>query len=205
MDTASGQSIDVELLERARLGDTAAHAELYRAYAPMVYTVARRLLGSNAAAEDALQDCFVEVIRKASHYRGDAGIHGWIRQIAINKALSQLRSPWLRRRVLAAPPRVDGEMARPDPAEPGHDPNERIASHLALSAALDSLAATARAVVWLHDVEGYTHEEVGRLMGRSTSFSKSQLARAYRQLRAILEPETTDEGTEPCLGVLKTV
>jgi RNA polymerase sigma-70 factor (ECF subfamily) len=171
----------------------------------MVFTVARRLLGTDAAAEDVLQDSFVEIIRKASQYRGEAEIYSWIRRIAINKALSQLRSPWVRRRVVAAPPRDDADMPAIDPAEPCHDPGERIASHLALSKALDALAGTARAVVWLHDVEGYTHAEIGRLMGRSTSFSKSQLARAYRQLRDMLEPETTDEGTESCLGVLKTV
>ena len=79
-----------------------------------------------------------------------------------------------------------------------------------LESALRTLSVTARAVVWLYCVEGYTHQEIGKLMGRSTSFSKTQLARARDRLRDILDPEAGEqvsnkEESEPCLGVLKTV
>lgn len=190
--------IGPDILARARAGDRQAHAVLYRAYASMVFTLARRILGSRALAEDVVQDSFVEVIRKAAQFRGDADIGAWIKRIAINKCLSQLRSPWARRRLAVA----DDEASR-DASGAAHDaPAEQ---QLELLRALDALPAMARAVVWLHDVEGYTHKEIGRLMSRSTSFSKSQLARAYRQLRSHLQPEEEDGETEPCLGVLKTV
>jgi len=195
--------IEPETLERARLGDRQAHAALYRAYAPMVFTLARRMLGSKTLAEDVLQDSFVEVIRKASEYRGDAQIGFWIRRIAINKCLSHLRSPWARRRAGGTDPGAPG--AGLELASPGAGTDRRAELEAELERALDAISATARAVVWLHDVEGYTHKEIGRRMGRTTSFSKSQLARAYRELRDLLEPEETVEGTEPCLGVLKTV
>jgi RNA polymerase sigma-70 factor (ECF subfamily) len=185
--------IEPEVLRRAQTGDREAHAALYRAFAPMVYTLARRMLGSSAVAEDVLQDCFVEVIRKAGQFRGDGGVPVglWIRQIAVNKSLSQLRSPWRRRRIEAASiePQAD------DPVEPNSE----------LERALGTLGVTARAVVWLYVVEGYTHDEIGRLMGRSTSFSKSQFSRACQQLRRELQPEVEEDGIEPCLNLLKPV
>jgi RNA polymerase sigma-70 factor (ECF subfamily) len=198
--------IEPAVLQRAQAGDREAHAVLYRAFAPMVYTLARRMLGSAAVAEDVLQDCFVEVIRKAGQFRGDGGVPVglWIRQIAVNKSLSQLRSPWRRRRIQATvvePQAVD----RAEPGLPGLDGNRTTAPENELERALAELSVTARAVVWLYIVEGYTHDEIGRLMGRSTSFSKSQFARACQQLRKELQPEVEKEGIEPCLNLLKPV
>jgi RNA polymerase sigma factor (sigma-70 family) len=198
--------IEPEVLQRARDGDREAHAVLYRTFAPMVYTLARRMLGSTAVAEDVLQDCFVEVIRKAAQFRGDGGVPVgiWIRQIAVNKALSQLRSPWRRRRlaVSGAEPQAD---VQPETGLQGLDGTRPAAPHSELERALGELGATARAVVWLYIVEGYTHDEIGRLMGRSTSFSKSQFARACEQLRRELQPEVQDEEIGPCLNALKPV
>lgn len=205
--------IDANTLERARDGDRQAHAALYRAFAPMVFTLACRMLGSRSLAEDVLQDSFVDVIRKADQFRGDAAIGAWIKRIAINHCLSHLRSPWVRRRI------ATDHDAWPDSADHVSDPDRTVARDAELERALAGLSGTARAVVWLHAVEGYTHGEIAEMTGRSTSFSKSQLARAYRQLRADLEPgpdgrdqvagpdeaDNTDEGTQPCLGVLKTV
>jgi RNA polymerase sigma factor (sigma-70 family) len=179
-------------------GDREAHAVLYRAHAPMVYTLAVRMLGSRALAEDVVQDCFVEVIRKAAQFRGEADIRAWIKQIAINKCLSQLRSPWWQRRAANGGHDVAYEWG----AATDERPPELC---LELLRALDRLTATARTVVWLHDVEGYTHEEIGRRMGRSKSFSKSQLMRAYATLREQLNPQDSQAEKEPCLGVLKTV
>jgi RNA polymerase sigma factor (sigma-70 family) len=207
-------NIDERLLQQARAGDRQAHAALYRAYAPMVYTLAYRMLGAKASAEDVLQDCFVEVIRNAATFRGDGGVHAWIKRIAINKCLSHLRSPWIARRGTG-----NGEASRDAATGRGHasldgtsaslavpaDNARRIDQQQQLARALSALSASARSVVWLHDVEGYTHEEIGRLMGRSTSFSKSQLSRAYRELRELLQEEDTDGEAEPCLGILNTV
>jgi RNA polymerase sigma-70 factor (ECF subfamily) len=198
--------IEPGVLRRAQAGDREAHAALYRAFAPMVYTLARRMLGSSAVAEDVLQDCFVEVIRKAGQFRGDGGVPVglWIRQIAVNKSLSQLRSPWRRRRIEAAVAEPEAND-RAEPGLAGLDGNRTTAPENELERALARLGATARAVVWLYIVEGYTHDEIGRLMGRSTSFSKSQFARACQQLRRELQPEVQEEGIEPCLNLLKPV
>ena len=171
----------------------------------MVFTLARRMLGSASLAEDVVQDSFVDVIRKAGQYRGDGDIGGWIRRIAINKCLSHLRSPWARRRVHVSEDETLVDRARSGAeSQTGASGIDRVLERQSeLESALRALTAMGRAVVWLHCVEGYTHQEIGRLMGRSPSFSKTQFARARDRLRDILEPET--EETEPCLGVLKTV
>jgi RNA polymerase sigma-70 factor (ECF subfamily) len=210
----SDVTIDAALLARARAGDRQAHATLYRAYSPMVFTVAYRILGSRATAEDVLQDSFVEVIRKAGDFRGDSEIGAWIKRIAINKCMSHLRSPWISRRTTVAGGEADGtgpsiaaqanSHALTDQSR-GEDQSLNLARQQELERALAMLSATARAVVWLHDVEGYTHQEIGRMMSRSTSFSKTQLSRAYVQMRSRLNVEPTDQEAEPCLGVLKTV
>src|SRR5688572_9926296 len=168
--------VDTALVTRAQGGDRAAHAEIYTAFAPVVFTLARRMLASKALAEDVLQETFIDVLRKIHGYRGDAEVGFWIRRIAVNKCLMHLRSCWVSRRLPDGDERVALEPTRP----------AALDEQIALERALDELADVARAVVWLHDVEGYTHKEIGRLMGATTSFSKSQLARAHERLRMLL-------------------
>ncbi len=186
--------LDPAIVAGAQRGDRLAHARLFEAYSPMVYTVARRILLSPALAEDALQETFVEVIRKIQTYRGDADVGFWIRRIAVNKCLMHLRSSWTSRRV---------DIEIPDIPCP-YDRGEQAERQIALESALAQISTTARAVVWLHDVEGYTHKEIAGLMGRTTSFSKSQLARAHERLRGYLEGDPVEDGSELCTPVLKT-
>jgi RNA polymerase sigma factor (sigma-70 family) len=177
----------------AQRGDRAAHETLYKLYSPLVYTLARRMLITPALAEDALQETFVEVIRKIQTFRGDGNIGFWIRRIAVNKCLMYLRSSWNARQV---------DIEVPEITVSGGD--ENTDQQMALEAALAKVSATARAVVWLHDVEGYTHKEIARFMGKTTSFSKSQLARAHEKLRGYLADERDEDGSDICTPVLKT-
>ena len=169
------ESADAELLRRARGGDLSAHSELYERFSADVMTVARRILGSPSRAEDVLQDTFVEVIRKVQTFRGHASIGTWIHRIAVNKCLDQMRSRWWSdRRTLDEIPGSSAVEA----LDPGQ--------HWDIEKLLDGLPDVARAVVWLHEAEGYTHREIAELMGRSESFSKSQLQRAHQKLRQAL-------------------
>jgi RNA polymerase sigma factor (sigma-70 family) len=180
-----------EVLARAKRGDRAAHAELYGLFAGSVFTLARRMLASKALAEDVLQETFVEVLCKIDGFRGDAEVGTWIKRIAINKCLMHVRSHWISRRGSTS-----GELV-------GEPESGMLDEQLALERALDQVADVARAVVWLHDVEGYTHAEIGRLMGRTASFSKSQLARAHERLRALLEGPKVESETSLCTPELK--
>jgi RNA polymerase sigma-70 factor (ECF subfamily) len=185
--------VAIEVIARAQCGDRAAHAELYALFAAPVFTLARRMLASRAAAEDVLQETFVEVLCKVGGFRGDAEVGTWIKRIAINKCLMHLRSRWVSRRH----PSGDGEPA-------GEERTGVLDQQLALERALDGVPDVARAVVWLHDVEGYTHVEIGRMMGRTASFSKSQLARAHERLRLLLDGADEEPETSLCTPELKT-
>jgi RNA polymerase sigma factor (sigma-70 family) len=172
-------------LEQARAGEVAAYETIYRTFGPGVTTLARRLLGRRSAVEDLVQDVFVDVLTKLSQFDGRGSFAGWVRSIAVTRCLMQLRSPWQRGlRLLTT----------------GSDglPSLAADSALDLERALDHLGDTARLVVWLHDVEGYTHAEIGALLGGTPSLSKSQLARAHERLRELLEPSG---GVSPCTPV----
>ena len=186
--------VDAATLVRAQHGDREAHAQLYTLFASSVFTVARRILASRALAEDVLQETFVEVLRKIDGYRGTAEFGFWVKRIAINKCLMHLRSGWVSRRSADGEELLLLELARA----------AALDEQVALERAVDELPDTARVVVWLHDVEGYTHKEIGQIMGYTASFSKSQLARAHERLRVLLQGEQEESGTELCTPVLKT-
>jgi len=188
-------NVDAAILARARRGDMKAHEVMYRAYGKPVYTLAIRMLQSPAHADDVLQETSIEVIRKIDTMRDDQAFPGWIKRIAVNKCLGHLRSAWHR---LTAPSVVPEDVAG-ESWQGGDDGLEAASIEGGLDAdrALALLAPMARAVVWLYDVEGYTHQEIGEMMGRTTSFSKSQLSRAHKSLRELLG--NTVEGELPCM------
>ena len=165
------------VVAQAKAGDPAGFEALFRAYESPVYNLCRRICRTAEDAEDVLQETFLEVCRSIGQYREDGSLWGWIRTIAASKALMRLRRNKYR-----------------DTDELHDDVVGRIREdhHLRmdLEAALERLPEVSRAVVWLHDVEGYTHEEIAGMMGKTTSFSKSQLARAHGRLRRWLGEES---------------
>lgn len=177
---------DPAILARARRGDMKAHEVLYASYGSPVYTVAVRMLGEPALAEEVLQDTCIEVIRNVGGFREDAAFGGWVKRIAVNKCLAHLRSAWHRRAQSLEPADDDGPGMEPEAPE---DPAASASHGRDLERALAELSPTARAVVWLYDVEGYTHQEIAELMGKTVSFSKSQLSRAHERLRELLGPD----------------
>lgn len=174
-------AVSEQVLERARAGDASAWRSLYDACASPVYTLIRRMVGQPAVAEELMQDAFVELLRQLHRYSGAGSFTGWVRSIAVSKALMYLRSPACQWARLAA---HLGTAEPPQPAAVAPDELEGAQ----LEQALNALPAATRSVVWLHDVEGYTHEEIAQLFGKTSSFSKSQLARGHERLRAALEP-----------------
>lgn len=187
MDLAPGT------LERARAGEIDALEAIYRSFAPGVTTLARRLLGRLTAAEDLAQDVFVDVLTKLDQYDGRGSFAGWVRTITVTRCLMQLRSPWRRGLRLVTHVGAESRSGEAEPVAP-----EGAQLGLDLERALDRLGETARLVVWLHDVEGYTHAEIGALLGGTPSLSKSQLARAHERLRELLEPSGV---IQPCMPV----
>jgi RNA polymerase sigma-70 factor (ECF subfamily) len=177
--------IDPGIVKRAARGDAKAHEIIYRAYSSPVYSVCLRFTRVPAQAEDLLQETFIEVIRSIAKFRGEAPLGIWIRRVAVSKALMFLRSAWHKRGQSLDD---DWEEMMTD-SQLGHGSPTQPEQAIDLDAALGNLSAVTRTVVWLHDVEGYTHKEIAALLGKSESFSKSQLSRAYQKLRPMLNAE----------------
>lgn len=174
-----------DVLLRAAAGCDEAQSDLYAAVAPATFALIRRVAGNRALAEDLFQDTMMTVYAQLGSFRRQCPIGAWVRQIALSKCLMYLRSPWHRAR-LGLTGEFDGASLPPELA---------LLTTPALNVelfdiqrALESLTPTARAVVWLFEVEGFSHEEIARSFGRSISFSKTQLARAHARLRQWFEP-----------------
>lgn len=175
--------LDPALVARAQDGDRAALAAFYAAFSRPAYTLIRRIV-PGPAADDLLQDAFIDAIRGLPRFKGTAPVGAWFRSVVVRRCFMHLRSPWQRSREFV------GDLLERLEA---HAPSPALA--LDLGRALEGLPALARLVVWLHDVEGYTHEEIAALTGKTPSFSKSQLARAHARLKLALGPtETAGEG-----------
>ena len=177
--------IDPAIVRRAARGDAKAHEIIYRAFSAPVYSVCLRFTRVPAQAEDLLQDTFMEVIRSVPKFRGEAPLGMWIRRIAISKALMFLRSAWHSRGQS-----LDDDWEEMTFESRGLPLNSaRQDQAMDLEVALANLPEVSRTVVWLHDVEGFTHKEIADFMGKTESFSKSQLSRAYQRLRPMLDAE----------------
>lgn len=141
-----------------------------------MFTPALRICGNREEASDVLQDAMLKMIDRIGSFRGDSPFWGWLRQIVVNEALMLLRR------------RLDNALEL-DGHEPVDEapPPAAAADAARLQRALAALPDATRSVLWLYHAEGYTHEEIGTLMQRTPSFSKSQVARGTRRLRALLE------------------
>jgi RNA polymerase sigma factor (sigma-70 family) len=175
--------VTADCLRRAATGDRLAQREVYEQAAGPSFALIRRLVRSRAAAEDVFQDCMMGLLRQLPQFRGEAPFGAWVRQVALRHCLMHLRSPWQRaRRALALAVQAEEEGAAilstiQEPPSP---------EWIDLERALARLPEPARTIVWLHDAEGLSHEEIAAQFGRSVSFSKSRLSRAHALLRAQL-------------------
>jgi RNA polymerase sigma-70 factor, ECF subfamily len=169
-------SDETELIQQAREGDGGAIQALYRRYADRVYSVVRRLADDDALAEDWAQEAWVRAIRALPTFRGDAQFGTWLHRIAVNSALYGRRG---RER------RTAREEPLPDTL-PIRDPADQSLLRLRLERALAQLPEGMRRVLVLHDIEGYTHAEIGALLGVAPGTCKSQLFKARARMRALL-------------------
>ena len=186
--------VSADMLRRACAGDECAQSGIYSALAPATFALIRRLVGNRTLAEDLFQDTMMTAYESLSTFRGEAPLGAWVKRIAVSKCLMYLRSPWHRARLRLAGENDEDVQTQPImlPASPGPK-----AEALDMERALASLTPTARAVVWLFEVEGYSHAEIARSFGRSISFSKSQLARAHVRLREWFDPRVDQQTCTP--------
>lgn len=183
VDQGSDRALAARVLED---GDEAAFRMLYRRHTAAVYGLVLRLLGGDAEdAEDVVQDAWLRAVQGLGRFRWEAAFRTWLTGIALNRAREVLRRRALRD---GSGPHVEAaELAVVVAARPG----ERLDLERAIAALPDGY----RTVLVLHDVEGFTHPEIGERLDISVGTSRSQLFRARRTLRRLLEPETRQEAT----------
>ena len=176
--TARSAVDEAELVARARAGEPAAERALYEAHVDRVYRLVYRIAGEDDLARDFTQDTFVRAFERLHEFRGESQFSTWLHPIAMTVALNGLRKiKRLRQRETSLD---DGlEVAGTDRAA---EPDLK----LRLAAAIDALAEGYRTVFVMHDVEGYTHEEIGAALGVEAGTSKAQLSRARAKLRVAL-------------------
>src|SRR5947208_8673973 len=174
----AGTSIDeidhVDHVEGARAGDPEALASLYRAHGAALYRLAYRLTGTPQDAEDVVHDVFVGLPEALGRYEERGSFAGWLKRVTARVALMRLRTRTRRREVT-----LDATL--PADQRPADVESE------ALRSAIDALPDQLRSVLVLKEVEGYSHAEVGELLGISEGASRVRLNRAMRRLRKSLE------------------
>jgi RNA polymerase sigma factor (sigma-70 family) len=170
----AGLPSEADDLTAATHGDVEAFGRVYRAHAQRIHMLARQLVGSHSA-DEATQDVFVRAWTKLGSYRGEAQFGTWLHRLAVNVLIRYAQSA--RRRE-----QRDADLAPELEGRASSDPHVRIDLDTALSAVGESL----RQVVVLHDMEGYSHEEIAVLLGITVSASRMRLSRARMALRAFL-------------------
>ena len=168
---------ELELIARARSGDPAAERALYDAHVDRVYRLAYRLAGDDELARDFTQETFIRAFERLDTFRGDARFSTWLHAITTSVSLNGLRKT-KRFRSQTSLEAADSVASTARNAEPD--------LKVRLHAAIDALPDRYRTVVVMHDVEGYTHEEIAETLGMEVGTSKAQLSRARAKLRETL-------------------
>lgn len=172
-----------DLIARAKAGDRASMGELYELHARRVYTVIRRLVGDDHLAEDLSQEAWMRVFEKLHLFRGEAAFGTWLYRLATNVALNRLRRSSKRAAVESG-----ADLPRITKAQ-----DEVVVTRRVLTLAMDQLPPGYRKVLVLHDVEGWTHDEIAASLKCSPGTSKSQLHKARARMRKLMSPMGSDE------------
>jgi len=178
-----GTAKDFELTKAASTGNMAAFEEIYNRHHRRVYSICLRMLQNATEAEDLTQDVFIQLYRKIGSFRGDSAFTTWLHRLTVNQVLMHFR----KRNVKFEKTTEEGET--PVQIVPGTENAKKmpIVDKIALENAIAQLPNGYRNVFVLHDIEGYEHEEVARLLGCSVGTSKSQLHKARLKLRKLLK------------------
>ncbi len=169
---------EAELIDRVLAGDPSAERALYDAHVDRVFRLVYRMAGDLDRAQDWVQETFIRAFQKLGDFRREAALSTWICSIAMSVALNGLRKAKRFR---------EREVALDDAPPIGFTPREADPDlKVRLAEAIEGLPDGYRAVFVMHDVEGFTHEEIGLALGVQSGTSKAQLFRARAKLRVAL-------------------
>ncbi len=186
---------DTDLVARAQGGDEQAFAALFEGHRRRVYALCLQMTGDPANADDLTQDAFIQAFRKLGTFRGDAAFSTWLYRIAINTVLMSLRRRTLRTSSLDEPTNTETSSV---PREYGRTDSRLTLTvdRIVLARAVRNLPAGYRRIFILHDVEGYGHGEIARLLRCSTGNSKSQLHKARLKIREYFKTTHSEVATK---------
>lgn len=178
---------DFELAQSAAGGDEGAFEALYRRHFRRVYALCLRMTANAAEAEDLTQDVFVNLFRKIGQFRGESAFTTWLHRFTVNQVLMHFR------RRNARPELVTEGDETPAQIVEGTENPERppIIDRLAIERAIAQLSPGYRTIFVLHDVEGYEHNEIAKMLNISEGTSKSQLHKARLKLRSLIRQQAT--------------
>jgi len=173
--------------QRAAAGDMDAFEKVYRRYNQRVYSHCLRMVRNSADAEDLTQEVFIQLFRKINTFRGDSSFTTWLHRLTVNQVLMHLRKP------IVKTEKTTEDGATPIRIVRGTENPSRMAQidRIALDHAIAALPPGYRMVFILHDIEGYEHEEIGKILGCAVGTSKSQLHKARLRLRQFLTTRKT--------------
>jgi RNA polymerase sigma-70 factor (ECF subfamily) len=169
------------LIQRSREGDLQAQGLLYEHFKSSLFSLALRYTYNFAAAEDVIQDVFVKVFTSLHTLDDDKAFIGWLYRIAVNTCLSYLRSHKKLRHKTISLEDVQGILADGEPSA-----TQKVENKI-LEQAIQKLPPSLKSVFLLHDVQGFKHKEIANILGCSVGTSKSQLFKARKRIRELLE------------------
>lgn len=178
---------EADAITMARVGDAHAFEYLYRLHSRRVYSLCLRMAGNPAEAEDLTQEAFLQLFRKVHTFRGDSRFSTWLHRLTVNVVLMSFRKK--RHLETSLDATLDPDETSASPIEFGV-PDLRLngmLDNVNLGKAIDQLPAGYKQVFILHDVQGYEHQEIAKILGCSIGNSKSQLFKARCRLRALLQ------------------
>jgi RNA polymerase sigma-70 factor (ECF subfamily) len=188
---------EAEIVRRVREGDQTVFEHLYRAHSKRVFAVCLRIVGDPAEAEDLTQEVFLLLFRKIHTFRGDSAFSTWLHRLTVNLVLMNLRKRPAPVIPIEATPGSDEGSASQGVEVGGLDLSlEGSLDRINLARCIAQLPAGFRTMFVLHDIQGYEHHEIAKILGRSVGDSKSQLHKARKRLRELLHEIQRDKTRE---------
>jgi RNA polymerase sigma-70 factor (ECF subfamily) len=184
---------EAEAIVRAKQGDAEAFQMLYEMHKRRVYSLCLRMTANTAEAEDLAQEAFLQLFRKIATFRGESAFSTWLHRLSVNVVLMHLRKKSLP--VVSLEETTQGGEEDSPKKDFGADDVALAGSidRLQLQKAVENLPPGYRTIFVLHDVEGYEHNEIAKIVGCSIGNSKSQLHKARMKLRDLLKMERAEK------------
>jgi RNA polymerase sigma-70 factor (ECF subfamily) len=185
---------DVELVKRAQRGEPEAFADLFHAHKARIYSICLRMTNNTAQAEDLTQDAFLQVFRKLSTFKGNSALSTWLYRIAVNTVLMHFRKKALKQVSLDEPSSHDATMVKREYGSRDCRLSGAV-DRITLARAIKDLPTGYRTIFLLHEVEGYEHQEIAKILDCSVGNSKSQLHKAKLRIREFLAQTANNPAT----------